>query len=221
MFSSLSFKQKLIVGGILVLMLFVIGYYGYTQLKPEEEIETFSSENFLLEESVPLQNQEISQPTEVVQQTMMVHVTGQVKKSGIVELPVGSRIIDAICLAGGKTEKADLDKVNLAYPLKDGQKIYIPSVDEKEEKKEYITSGSGNNVIIEDRNIEGAMQKVNINHASQTELQELPGIGPSLAAQILVYRNENGSFKQVEDLQNVKGIGDAKFQKIKDLVTVK
>lgn len=155
---------------------------------------------------------------------IIVHITGEIKETGILELPVGARIADAIEVAGGATKDANLDAVNLAYVLEDGQKIYIPNKKEtnNSEEKVYITSESGNNVIIQDKTSnKGGNKKVNINEANQSDLQTLPGIGESIASRIIEYRNQNGKFNQIEDLQNVKGIGDSKFANIKEYITVK
>lgn len=153
-----------------------------------------------------------------------IHITGEVKKPGIIYLKNGARIADAITTAGGATKDAALDKVNLAYILADGQKIYIPNKNEKEEKEEYIISNSGENILVEGQNTsineKGESKKVNINSANQTELETLPGIGPSLAQRIIEYRNQNGKFTKIEDIQNVKGIGDAKFSNIKDYISI-
>ena len=128
-------------------------------------------------------------------------------------------------MAGGNTEEADLSKVNLAYTLSDGQKVYIPKVgeeiSEQNEFLEYISSGFGNNDVIEEKNgIAIGGEKVNINTAKQTELETLPGIGPSTAQKIIDYRTKNGLFETIEDIQNVKGIGDGKFEEIKDNMCV-
>lgn len=152
---------------------------------------------------------------------IIVHITGEVKNTGILVLKEEARIADAIESAGGATEEADLNKINLAYTLKDGQKIYIPNK-EDEENIEYITEGSGNNVSVENGD-ESEMKekiKININTASQAELEELPGIGEAIASRIIEYREENGTFNKIEDLLNVKGIGDAKFTEIKEYVVV-
>lgn len=153
---------------------------------------------------------------------IVVHITGEVKNTGILILPEGARIADAINSAGGETEEADLDEVNLAYVLQDGQKIYIPNKQDKKstESKEYITSESGNNVIIEDNTSVGVNKKVNINTATLDELETLPGIGEAIASKIIEYREQNGKFGRIEDLQNVKGIGEAKFAEIKELIAV-
>lgn len=152
---------------------------------------------------------------------IIVHITGEVKNTGILVLKEEARIADAIESAGGATEEADLNKINLAYTLKDGQKIYIPNK-EDEENIAYITEGSRNNVSVENGD-ESEMKekiKININTASQAELEELPGIGEAIASRIIEYREENGTFNKIEDLLNVKGIGDAKLAEIKEYVVV-
>lgn len=128
-------------------------------------------------------------------------------------------------MAGGSLEDADLAKVNLAYTILDGQKIYIPKIGElinsQDEFSEYISLGFGNNDLIDDENgITSGGKKVNINTAKQTELETLPGIGPSTAQKIIDYRTKNGKFQSIEDIQNVKGIGDGKFEEIKDIICV-
>lgn len=107
--------------------------------------------------------------------TIIVHITGAVKNEGIVEVKENSRINDAINAAGGTTEEADLSNVNLAYEIEDGQKIYIPSLKDKEEKKEVTTSKAGEKVLEENEERSGN-KKVNINTATKEKLTELPGI---------------------------------------------
>ena len=166
-----------------------------------------------------------SQISPEAENTIVIHITGEVKNSGVFTLKEGSRIDDAIKAAGGATKNADLDEINLAYELQDGQKIYIPNKKDKEksDEKVYITSESGNNVVVQENTVEngGNSKKVNINTASQSELETLPGIGESIANRIIEYREQNGKFAKPEDIQNVKGIGTAKYNKIKDLISVK
>ena len=159
------------------------------------------------------------------EEMLIVHITGEVKNWGVIELPQGSRIIDAVDKAGGFTDSADVEAVNLAYVLSDGIKVYIPSKNEEEiadfTTEEYITTDSGDNVITGGEKMEeNKNELVNINKATQTELETLPGIGPSTALKIISYRNENGAFSSVEDIKNVSGIGDNKFENIKDLISV-
>ena len=155
---------------------------------------------------------------------IVVHISGQVVNPGVITLNENSRIVDAINEAGGLTNLADLNKINLAYVLEDAQKIYIPSVDDKEESK-YILNGSGDTEIVTSS---GSVQSkkeeklmVNINTANAIELSKLPGIGNSTALKIINYRNENGKFNTIDDIKNVSGIGENKFNKIKDNIFVK
>ena len=129
----------------------------------------------------------------------------------------GARIADAIEAAGGATLEAELSKLNLAYVLKDGQKIYIPSILDEEE--EYIMEGSGDGVIKEEEE-QDKEGKININTATQTELETLTGIGPSTASKIIEYRKQNGEFKTIEDTKNVSGIGENKYESIKNNICV-
>ena len=207
---ELSFKQKIIIGVIGALIILGVGVYIYVTNSTKEEydfndfytnVETDSSEG----------------------NTIIVHITGEVKNAGIIELPEESRIADAIEKAGGVTKEADLNQVNLAFVLSDGQKIYIPNKKESKENegKAYITAESGNNVIIKDKVEGGKTQKVNINEAKQEDFEQLPGIGPSIAKKIVEYRQQNGKFTSIDELQEVKGIGEAKFENIKEYIMVK
>ena len=109
-------------------------------------------------------------------ETIKVHITGEVRNPGLLELEVGSRIDDAIQLAGGLTDRADISKTNLAYILSDGEKIYIPSENDEEVE---LTNGQGSN------------SKVNINTATISELETIPGVGEATANSIIEYRNNN------------------------------
>lgn len=144
---------------------------------------------------------------EIKDETIKVHVTGEVNNPGLIELNSGDRISDAIAKSGGTTSLADLSKVNLAYILSDGEKIYIPSLND-EEDVQYIVSSAG-------------ISKVNINTATSEQLQTLSGVGESTALSIIDYREKNGKFSSIEDIKNVSGIGDSKFEKIKDSICVK
>ena len=152
---------------------------------------------------------------------IMVHIIGGVAKPGVVKIKEGGRIEDAIEAAGGLTEDSDISNVNLAYVLDDGVKVKIPTIDDesKETEETYISEDSGKNVIMQEDEKAGSI--ININKATQTELETLPGIGPSLAGRIISYREQNGKFKKIEDIKNVAGIGDSKFENIKDFIKVK
>jgi competence protein ComEA len=137
-----------------------------------------------------------------------VYVTGAVKKPDVYTLPLNSNVKDAITAAGGAPADADLDRINLASRLSDQMQVYVPR---KGEAAPPPPNGSGP---------DAATEKININTASVEELDKLPGIGPSLAKAIVDYRTKNGPFKQIEDINVVKGIGDALFEKIKDQITI-
>lgn len=207
---NLKQKQKIILGIIIAIIIGCICYYVYAR---EEESTTENLEN-------NLEIQEETTKEEYSDETILVHVSGAVKKEGVIELKINSRISDAIEKAEGIREDACIEDINLAYKLEDGMKIHIPTKQEKEEKKEeeYVTTLSG--IHTNQEETEKKDTKVNINTATQTQLETLPGIGPSTAMKILDYRKEKGKFTKIEEIKEVGGIGEAKFNKIKDLITI-
>ena len=212
---KLNFKQKIIIGILIAILVIGIGIYGFVTMQNEENSIDIND---------MIETENIEQNNSEQEEKIVVHITGEVNKAGVVILPKGARIVDAIEAAGGTTKEADLEQINLAYVLEDGQKIYIPNQKDKEANSEkvYITSESGNNVIVKDTiTSKGENKKVNINQATQSELETLPGIGPSIASRIIEYRQQNGKFNTIEDLKNVKGIGDAKFENVKKYIVVK
>lgn len=217
-------KKILVLVGILLIIILLGGAIIYYQTEEEVSFEVLDEiDNNIQGESVNIVENENANTIQTGdnEELIAIHITGEVTKPGIIYLKEGARIYDAIQEAGGTTKDANLDRVNLAYVLSDGQKINIPNVKDKEEK-EYIISNSGENILLDDTSTKtkGASGKVNINTALQTELETLPGIGPSLAQRILEYRETNGKFQKIEDLKNVKGIGDSKYSNIKDYVCI-
>ena len=160
--------------------------------------------------------QENLEITEDISSEIIVHITGSIQNPGIVTIPKGSRIIDVISSAGGATSDADFSKINLAYIVSDAQKIYIPSINDDFSETNYISSLPGKNVLEENLST-----KININTASQSELETLPGVGPSTALKIINYRTKNGNFEKIEDIMNIPGIGEAKFKNLKDYIITK
>lgn len=201
----LNKKVKIIFTGIIALLLFLIGVIIIKSNKIEDE----HFEAYVIDE-----NNETSRTEET---KIKVHITGETIKNGIIEINEGARISDVIDAAGGSTEEADLNRINLAYKVEDGQKIYIPNINDKNEETEYITDESGDGVVMSEEN---KNKKININKATQTELETLSGIGPSTALKIINYREQNGKFSTIEDLKNVSGIGEAKYNVIKDSICV-
>ncbi len=206
----LNKKQKIIIIIFIIIMCTVIGYYIINKVEKYDY-----SELELIENVEELANNNVENNIE--SEKIVIHITGEVEEEGVIELEKGARIADAIEMAGGTTEEADLSKVNLAYSLSDGQKLNIPNVNEKEQE-DIVKDEPGNNIIIEGN--EEKEVKININKATQTEIETLPGIGPSTALKIINYRNEHGKFKNIEDIKNVSGIGDSKFENIKEYICV-
>lgn len=155
-----------------------------------------------------------------IESNITIYITGAVVNEGVYKINKDSRIEDAIKEAGGLKENANIKEINLAYMLEDGMKIYIPQQNENilEDKTEgYINK----EVITNENNTKNFENKIiNINTATQTELENLPGIGPSTALKIINYRKEKGKFKKIEDIKNVSGIGESKFSKIEKLIKV-
>ena len=213
---NLSKKQLIILIAIGGVIIFVIGYYLYTTTSNEsyEQLDIISEEQ---------DNQNKENVEKEQEEMIVVHIAGEVKKPGIVKTKEGARIADIIEEAGGLTENANITNINLAYIIEDGQKITIPSKNQKVEAKqeEYIQTENEQGIINEEQGIFNKNQVLNINKATKEELQTLQGIGESTAEKIITYRKENGNFKQIEDIKNVPGIGDAKYENIKDKISVK
>jgi len=144
---------------------------------------------------------------EAAAKLIVVHVVGAVQKPGVYHLPAGSRVYQALEQAGGKLEGADLERINLAQPLVDGQQVFLPMKGAEGAGQPLPAGGA-------------ASGKVNINTASKDELEDLPGIGAVKAQSIINYREQHGPFQRVEDLLEVSGIGDKTLAEIKELITV-
>ena len=150
---------------------------------------------------------------------IVVHVAGEVNKPGVYTLPNSARMIDAVTAAGGATARADLEVINLATPLIDSSQIYVPAKGVAA-RPTIVRPQPGVNGVASATNSPSASGVVNINRASVTELDALPGVGQSTAQAIVDYRSANGPFGSPEDLLNVKGIGPAKFEAMRNLVGV-
>ncbi len=210
-------KKKLYILGICIVILFISAMVYYVMQKKEEDYFIWENIENVEQKNEMYVEEEIEEKKKA---TIVVHISGEVVKEGVISLEEGARVIDAIEQAGGLTQDADISKVNLAYVLADAQKIYIPSVKDKEELP-IITSDSSFSIRTEESGIQKENVMVNINTANVEELQELPGIGSSIAEKIVAYRKENGKFNTIEDIQNVSGIGNSKFNKIKNNICVK
>ncbi|WP_235783848.1 helix-hairpin-helix domain-containing protein [Planococcus glaciei] len=177
------------------------------QEKPEENLQASLD---LIQAEPPQQTETPTQnpaPT-----TLVVDIKGQVAKPGVYELPVDSRMTDAIDAAGGFLAAAEPKAINLAMKVVDEMVIYVPEIGEEAAlptaQPGAAAAGGAKEAL------------VNLNTAADVELMTLPGIGPSKAEAIIAYRTDSGSFQKIEDLKNVTGIGDKTFEKLKDSITV-
>jgi len=146
---------------------------------------------------------------------LQVHIAGAVVRPGVYELQEDGRVLDAVEAAGGFVAEADKNSLNLAAFVEDGARLDIPYV------AGYTPSAEAGFVIVSEGTPSPLLEDlVDINTATIAELDELPGIGPTIAQYIITYRTQNGPFKRIEDIVNVSGISQSTFNMIKDLITV-
>ena len=150
-----------------------------------------------------------TEDTEEKQETIYVHVCGEVVNPGVYRLHTGSRIYEALEAAGGLSDEASAEALNQAEQIEDGQQIYVPSRKEKEQQ------------ILENQSADPEEDgKVNLNTASKEQLKTLNGIGEAKATAIIQYREEHGGFQKIEELMEVEGIKEGTFQKIMDQIKI-
>lgn len=202
-------KSKIIKISI-ALLVGVLAIVYYFSTKDENNYENILANDVIVENKIEEEKVE-------EKNIIKVYVTGEVNSAGVIELEEGDRIEDAIEGAGGITQNANLKDINLAYEVSDGEKIYIPNISE-EITQENESVSENDERTVETQNSSG---KVNINKATVSELTKVPGIGASTAQKIVSYRDENGKFKAIEDIKNVSGIGDSKYESMKDYISVK
>lgn len=191
----------------------------------EMDSENAIESNFYEENEVNFEEKEAQNEKNLIK----VHVCGAVYFPGVYELESDSRVIDAVEMAGGFTENACGEAVNLAAMLEDSCRIYIPNEEEmtgveKMQVGSFYTengiAGISNNNGTAGSSNNKSNGKVNINTAGEEQLQTITGIGASRAKSIIEYRQNNGRFNKIEDIQNVSGIGKASFEKMKDMISV-
>ena len=204
---NFSHQEKITVIFLLIVTIIGLGIILYKNINFEENITI----------NPPINSSENNSTVKIEIPPVIIHIAGAVKSPGVYQLKSTDRIIDAIKIAGGAIEEANLDAINLAALLKDGQKIIVPY-------KIFNRPDEENNENIY-KNVENiysfsTVDKVNINTANTSALQTLPGIGPVLSERIIEYRNQNGLFGIIDDIKDVSGIGEKKFEGIKDLICV-
>lgn len=194
-------KDKILIGIIIFLLVIIIGGIGFIQsTKADSGLNINPPEN---------DNEETHNIN--TEEYVYVHVSGHVRTPGVYKLPEGSRVHQAIELAGGPTEEGDLERLNLAQVLQDGQKITVPNINsDPQDINDPWEENDGTNT-----------GKININTASKEALETLTGIGPAKANAIIDHRQKNGPFSRIEDIEKVPGIGPATFNQIKDNITVR
>lgn len=217
-------NKKTIIYIFLIIILIIVIYNLF--IKNEEYLDKNSNLNILntYEENAKTQDNSSNKEDNNEINKIVIYITGAVKNEGIYELDENSRISDSIEKAGGLTEDANISSINLAYIIEDGMKIHIPKKNENineinDNTNIYVTKEEGDKENLNNTEQNCKANKININTASQTELETLPGIGKSTALKIINYRKENGKFKNIEEIKNVSGIGDSKYLKIKDLIS--
>ena len=198
---DISKEQLYIILAVMVMILVgcMIGVYNQNAATKQSSLQ-----------SSPIVSTQ-SMPKKQLQNGIFLHISGAVAREGIYKMEQGDRMIDLLKLSG-VLSNADLDSINLAEPLSDGEKIYVPSRVDKS-----VLAGQS---VSAPKDFNTAESKVNINTADQKALDGLPGIGPVMAKKIVDYRKEKGRFSAIEELKDVPGISEKKYDNLKDRVTV-
>lgn len=208
-------KKKIFVF-ILILLICPIGLIIKDRLESKEDIYVLTEKEKLKDEDT--EEQEIKkEENNITNKEITVYVSGAVNKPGIVTLNDGDRLATAVEKVGGTTKKADLNGINMAIKLQDEMHYIIPKIGEvsKDKSSEVVSDGKFN----QDESLKTS--QININTATIEELDKLPGVGEATANKIVNHRSESGEFKSIEEIKNVNGIGEKKFEEMKNLICVK
>jgi competence protein ComEA len=197
-------QKKLIIVVLLACGILAYSFHGFWQKEPDQPVAVAPA----------LGNLSVASTTasQAADSEVVVYVSGGVNKPGVYRLPPGSRIVDAVTLAGGFALGADTTKINLAVHLKDEMQVNVPYT--------VSSTANGNPNPNSGASTSTYNDKININTASAAELDKLPGIGPALAERVAQYRSANGLFSNLEDLKKVPGIGEAKYNQFKDKISL-
>lgn len=199
-----KFKSAVALGGFIIFVIII----GAVSTKGDAELLQDTNEEVIEQQILEIPSGE--------EEKIFVYIIGAINMPGIIEASEGARLYEIVELAGGLKEDADETLINLASKVEDGEKILIPY-------KEQLSANNLTQRINElyEKSMSQNSGKININTASVEELKTLAGIGQSTAEKIINYRNEVSKFGKIEDIKNVSGIGDSKFNSIKDKIVVK
>lgn len=203
-FNTHSWEDLIILLLVIVLFLSTAGYFIQRGFRGNDSVFQITSHPIEREDEVVIKREE--EKKEIV-----VHLSGAVHRPGVYYLQEGDRVVDLLKRGGGAMIDGDLNRLNLAAPLHDGQKIHVPK------KGTDVVEDGGASVAVGST---GDTSVININTSSQAQLENLPGVGPSRALAIIEYRSEEGPFTAKEELMNVSGIGEKTFASLKDLISI-
>jgi competence protein ComEA len=215
-------NKKVIFISVIGLLLLYLLYYNQS-IQPSPVLNTEANLNLLEIGNAAEKTVEKENDIQII-----VHLAGAVKNAGVYKLNKNDRLVDLIKAAGGLKENADLQQINLAERLYDGQKINIPKIANNNQRKvNYIQGSSGfsdsrnkKSILINKYSSSSDSDLININQADQSQLENLSGIGPSKAAAIIKFREQNSYFSQKEDLLKISGIGEKTLENIKDEIVL-
>lgn len=208
-------KEKLLFLLVLVLAVALSGTIYINYSKSSQLIFESNGESGETEEKETLETKEKENEIKMIG----IHIAGCVKNPGFIWIEEGKRLYDAINYIGGVLPEADLDMINLSKVLCDEEKIYIPGKGELDNPENIAVYSISNTSVTGKQS--GNNDKVNINTADETQFETLPGIGPVLAKRIVEHRINMGMFKSIDDIRSVSGIGEKRFEDIKDLIIVR
>ena len=167
-------------------------------------------------------NKELNKQKEEINKKITIYISGEVANPGVISIDLGQRLDDAIKKVGGLTKEADIERVNLAMKVEDAQHYIIPRKGEKNQIKEdvnYSQTDENSSSQLSKKSSSKGSGKININLADENELESIPGVGPSIAKKIIDYREKEEKFTNIEDIKNVSGIGDKKFENMKEYIS--
>lgn len=193
-------RNKLLFIVMLAVLIVAGSLYSFWQ---KNSISASTSSSEALTKSAPISEEKTSE--------IFVYISGAVHNPGVFKASQNARVFDIVAMAGGLTSDADVTKINMAQSVKDGTHLHVA-------ERAIV---QGNNVAAGlSKSKVGGSNTININTAEKNELDALPGVGPALAERIIEYRQANGSFKDIDELKKVPGIGSSKFEKMKEKISI-